>query len=114
MPNYRETTVNGTSWVRCNHIIIDNPYQMTPRMMVYEQQIVNVGDQNLVTPPPVPGPLVVEFAPDGSFPLLDPETGSPVMSGAAPVIATHQQIYQLLFSLYLHAAAARDAAAACR
>lgn len=110
--NYRESAISGTSWVRCNHIIIENPYRMTPRISMYEQQVVTVGDQSLITPPPVPGPLVVEFSLDGTFPLLNPETGEPIMDGETPVLATHQQIYQILYSLYVHAAAERDIQAA--
>ena len=104
MANYQETSVAGTSYVRCNKIDVDNK-DLFKMITFYEEQVINLNDGETVRRniDKVSSPFSAENA-NTSFPILNPETGESV--GAT---ATYQDVYVTLYSLYLHLAKERDA-----
>ena len=72
MSNYRETTIAGTSWVRCSSIIIQNDLGETPTVVFSEQKVINLdGAQQVVQPK---GSLRLGFEPTALVSLVDPAT----------------------------------------
>lgn len=107
MANYQETTVSGESYVRCNYVKINNG--MTSKIISFqEEKIINLEDETITKNV---GSVSEEFKAENAqtaFPMLNPETGQPV-DGAS---MTYEGVYTALYSLYLHLATERDAAAA--
>lgn len=106
MPDYKQTTINGTSWQRAWRVECENPLQGQRQITFHEEQVLNAGNQQIRTPV---GSLRVQLTADNaltSFPLLDPDTGAQLGT------ATYAQVYRMLHSLYMHSAAERDALAA--
>lgn len=105
--NYRQTSVTGESWVRATRIVIENPRKGVPAATFIEEQVVNVGDDEVARPVGnVSEPFIVSGEEANlmeSFDLLHPETGEVVGS------ATYLDIHVMLHSLYYHVAAKRDA-----
>lgn len=103
--NYKETSVTGSSYQRCNRVqIVNNLDRGTPTVIFGEELIVNVGSD--VLHQSVNSECSAVFDPlAGAIPLLDLQTGEP--TGA---VATHMDLYQILYSLYIQTALARDAA----
>lgn len=101
MSDYKETTVTGSQWQRCCAINIDNTYGQAPTVRLQEEQITNVNGELFKKPV---GGLSVPFDLAAEIELLDPTTGLPL--GAT---MTQGQIHVALWSLYMQAAAARDA-----
>jgi hypothetical protein len=103
MANYNETTVAGSTWTRCSSVYISNVYESVPSITFGEQQLIVLENQT---------PLVVNtnnscsalFDPNGIITVLDPATGSPTGQ-----TVTQQQLYDILYSLYIATAAERDA-----
>ena len=101
--NYKESALTGSQWQRCNRITIDNHYQQTPQITMHEETLTVVGDKRFNENA---GAVYVPFDPAAVIELLDPDTGAPL--GAS---MTQGQIHVALWSLYMAAAALRDAAA---
>ena len=105
MQNYKETTVSGTSYVRANEVSIKNALNGYKGIMFVEEEVSILGEKILRENV---GPIHQEFSAENAsteFELLNPVTNEPIGS-----TATYQDVYVLLFSLYYHLAAARDAA----
>ena len=101
MPNYNETTTTGTMWTRCNQIIIDNPYAALQKSCRFlEENVVHIGD-NIVNSQR--GFMRKVFNPNEVITIRDPVTGEPTGQ-----TATHQELYNLLYSLYMQSALERD------
>ena len=105
MQNYKGTTVSGTSYVRSNEVTVRNVLNGYKGIMYCEEEVSVFGNkimrENI-------GAIHQEFTAENAgteFPLLNPITNEPVGS-----TATFQDVYVLLFSLYYHLAAQRDAA----
>ena len=102
MANYNETPVVGSTWTRCANIYISNMYGVTPVITFGEQQLVVLDTLS---------PMVVntnqscftEFDPTAEIVILDPATGTPTGQ-----TVTQQQLYDILYSLYIATAQARD------
>lgn len=102
MSNYKESSVAGTSWVRCSTVIIQNDLGETPTVVFTEQRVINLdGAQQIVQPM---GSVRLGFDPATPLPLVDPATNLPTGE-----TVTHAQAYQILHSAYIQAAMARDA-----
>ena len=102
MSNYKETTIAGTSWVRCSTVIIQNDLGETPTVVFTEQKIINLdGAQQIVQPM---GAVRLGFDPAATLALVDPATNLPTGE-----TITHAEAYRILYSAYLQAAMARDA-----
>lgn len=103
MPDYKQTTINGTSWKRAWRVECENPLQGQRKITFHEEQVLNAGEQQIRTPT---GNMSVRFDTENAlttFPLLDPDTGAQLGT------ATYAQVYRILHSLYMHSAAERDA-----
>lgn len=103
MPNYKEQTGVGTSWVRASRLVADNTEGS--RLIRFDEETVFVspdGNRFVAT-----AGGVTEYLTDTngstSFPLLDID-GNP--TGGT---ATYTDVYQMLMSLYYAVASKRDA-----
>lgn len=105
MPIYREQAVTGTKYRRCNAAYISNELDQMPSIRFVEEDVVVVGSENIKTPAQDGGIVVPLLDPAETFALLDPMTGEPLGS------FTYGQAFAVMYSLYFHAATARDAAA---
>lgn len=103
MANYKEQIATGTTWVRCKAVTIENPLNGAARATFQETRCTSVSG---VTSEQFAGLLGLEFKPDSTVALRDPQTGE--LTGQT---STHAQVYQLLYSIYMQAALERDAAA---
>lgn len=105
MPDYKQSTVAGDSWVRCGRIVIENGPQSRAATFM-EEQVIQIGTDRITRSI---GCVVEPYTDDNMsevFAVLDPETGA--QTGQT---ATYAQLYAMLHSAYLHVAAKRDAAA---
>lgn len=102
--NYNESAVSGTSWTRCWRVTCENPLGGAPRVVLNEEDVTVVGADTITRCRM--HPLTVDFDPTGSIPLLNPTTGEAVGSSMS-----HEVLFAALYSLYMQAAAARDAVA---
>ncbi len=102
--NYKESTVAGTTWMRCAAITIQNEYQRAPYIQFDEQRVINVGDIGVIQPH---GTLRMDFTPAAVIEMIDPATGLPTGE-----TVTQEHAYAVLYSAYIQTALARDAAAA--
>lgn len=103
MPDYKETTIEGKKWQRSCRVIIENPRKGSPSVTYIEQEIIDVGDDEVIRDI---GSISRPFDPAATFPLIDPVTMEPTGK-----TATMAQAYVLLHSYYLHIASERDVAA---
>lgn len=83
-PNYKETTVSGTSWQRACRVNIDNSYGSTPSIVFEEEKISNL-DGELIRQPA--GNLSRAFD---------------------PLNANHVALYEMLNNLYIELREERD------
>jgi hypothetical protein len=103
MANYNEISVAGNVWTRCSSVYIGNNYGVTPTITFGEQQLIAL--ENLA-------PMVVnsntscstEFDAAANIAILDPATGNPTGQ-----TVTQQELYNIVYSLYIATAKARDA-----
>jgi hypothetical protein len=103
MANYREDSVTGVTWQRCNKIDIRNPLEGQKFVVFVEEAVTDLGNGKILKEPV--GQIVEEFVdPAVVVPLLHPETGALLGSSV-----TYQDIYVILHSLYLKLANERDA-----
>lgn len=101
--NYSEQSIAGMAWQRCHQVVIDNPRGSAPSVRFDEERIVSIdGAPELRT---ALDSVVVAFDPARLIPLRDPASGE--LTGAA---MSYAEAYALLYSAYLDAALARDAA----
>ena len=110
--NYKETNITGTSWTRCRTVTITNPLPDTgeldvmtgirqgPRAYFQEEEVLAIASGKITSDA---GACYKDFDPAATIALLDPASGVP--TGAT---VTHEQFYQILYSLYLQTAVERD------
>lgn len=99
MANYKEATVEGSTYTRASKITITNPLNGIPRIEFLEDTLVLIGDTAITTNQ---HPLTAGFDPSASFDLIHPVTGDVLGT------ATHQDVQLLLYSLYMNIATSRD------
>lgn len=120
MADYKESSISGTSWVRCKTVTITNPIAGTtqqdarpghmgeiiavvPTVYFQEEKVLQIGTDKILTDS---GYCSKEFdAVNGSIPLRNPSTGD--LLGTS---VSHSELYVILYSLYLQTAMERDAA----
>jgi hypothetical protein len=100
MPDYKQSALTGTAWQRCKTVVINNPLEGAKGVFFQEERVISLDGQNLKQPVDGCGK---NFAADGSFPLLDPNTNVPL-----GVTMSHTELYVALYSLYMQTAAERD------
>jgi len=103
MVDYKQDTVIGTKWQRCNRVQVINEYNQTPYVIFGEEQIINLGD-TYVSTQPTQTQCSATFNLANEIPLRDPSTGE--LTGTT---TTHAELYQILYSLYIETATKRDA-----
>lgn len=99
--NYKEKAITGTEWQRCCTVVIQNQYQIPPEIMFQEEKITSI-DNNYIRQP-VMGSLVISYTPTKTFQVLNPNDNTPTGT-----TMTHQDVYNILYSLYMQAALERD------
>lgn len=100
---YQPTTVSGEEFTRCYQIIIDNQHNRSRKATFQEERVLVSGsgaDRRWPT-----GACSIVYDEAIEIPILDPADGS--ATGATITMAA---LYGLLYSAYLYAAQARDAA----
>jgi hypothetical protein len=105
MADYKQSAVDGTTWQRCHQIVIDNPRRALPAVRFDEEEVLALSDGQEIKRPV--GSVRVPFDPAQEIPLRDPVSGA--LTGDT---ATYGDAYALLYSAYIAAAEARDAALA--
>ncbi len=105
MPDYKQTTATATTWQRCNQIVIDNPRNGAPSVRFDEETVTALAIGEEIRHQV--GTLSLPFDPAQTIPLRDPASGE--LTGQE---SSYGMAYVLLYSAYMAAAQARDAAAA--
>lgn len=102
MSEYKETTINGSSYQRGRTLVFENPINSTPSVLVVEERVTRLADRIILEP----AGEIRRSVPDLSveFQLRNPMTNE-LIGGTS----TYQDLYVLLFSLYWHLAELRDA-----
>lgn len=110
--NYKQSDITGTTWTRCRAITINNPLPgkgpvdivtsqpIGPNCVFIEESALTVGTETLTFDS---GGCQTTYVPDSVISLLDPATGNPTGE-----TVTQEKLYQILYSLYLATAIARD------
>lgn len=105
MANYKESTVTGTQWTRCNTVVINNPIGGVPTVQFLEEVVISTPG-GVMSFPSDGLRLFDAVNPSREIALLNPSTGE-----ATGQVVTEGFLYAALFSRYIALAAARDAAA---
>ena len=100
MADYKETNALGKAWTRAFRLVIENPMGQLGSIRFFEEQVVVIGD---TTTKQESGFCSADFNPEATIQLRNPLTGE--MTGA---YIPQALLYQVLFSLYMDAAEARD------
>lgn len=103
MADYKETAVSGIEWQRGCRVIIENPSGEAPYIVFIEEMATNLNGKVITRP--LLSNLKVAFDPVKTFPAFDPVTLT--QTGDT---YTQQQVYDIMFSLYMATALERDAA----
>lgn len=100
--NYKEEITNGniTSWRRSHRLTISNPYNQAPKIVFDEEDRTAIPDgRSMVTNNTS---IEADFDPDKTFKIINPMTGEEIGE------SNYQNLYVLLFSLYISLANERD------
>jgi hypothetical protein len=104
MANYQETSVVGTAWQRCYKVELRNPIQGDKLAIFLEEEAIDLGNGKMIVEPK--GALQESFSdPSRVINILDPVTGLPTGEEIM-----YQDLYNILYSLYMQLAVARDQA----
>ena len=110
--NYKQSDITGTTWIRCRAITINNPLPgkgpvdivtgqpVGPNCIFLEETALATGTETLTFDS---GGCQTIYTPSSIISLLDPATGTPTGE-----TVTQEKLYQILYSLYLATAIARD------
>lgn len=107
MPNYKESTVAGSSHQRAWRLEVENPITGPKGITFHEEVAVTLESGDPMTR--YVGSLTKAYSEgtkDTEFDLLNPETGEVIGT------MTHGELYAALYSLYIQCAIERDAAEA--
>lgn len=103
MPNYKETTISGSEYQRARLITITNEHNSNNSITFVEEKITFIGSDHFHTDvSQITETLTLENG-STSFNLLNPVDDSVIGT------ATYQELYVILYSLYMKLAADRDA-----
>jgi hypothetical protein len=103
MANYKETTITGSSYTRCNQVLISNRLGAVPTVKFDEQVAVSLETGGSIINGS--GSIEMDFDAAKMIPLIDPTTGT-----ATGQSVSYGTVYAMLYSAYIDAATARDAA----
>jgi len=103
---YKESTLTGDSWVRAHQIICGNPLDDVPSIAFLEEEVFNLSTGDVIRKNSTAPQMNERFTEDNAgheFFLVNPVTGEPTTA-----TATYQDLYVILYSIYLHLAEVRD------
>lgn len=100
--NYKEVTAEGTIYTRCNAVVVQNDYQEQPYILFHEQRVMTIGGEQVIQNT---SSCRTNFVPEAVVPLIDVATGE-----MTEETITQADVYRILYSAYMQAALARDAA----
>jgi len=100
MAQYQEQTGQGQVWQRCYSIAVDNPLGGQATITFNEEKVMSIADQVVRTPHAM---CRKKFNAQMTFPIRNPQTGEPTGD-----TMTHLELYNILYSLYMHTAQQRD------
>ena len=110
--NYNQSDISGTSWTRCRQVVINNPLPgkgpidivtglaVGPNCVFFEETALQTQTEVLTFDS---GACQQKYTPSKSIALLDPATSNPTGESV-----TQEKLYQILYSLYIETAKARD------
>lgn len=101
MADYKEQSITGNKWQRCRAVTITNPHGGQPMAYFQEEEVATYGANVLQRDV---SSCQATFDPGAEIALLDVTTLLPTGQ-----TTTHGALYQILFSLYMATAQARDA-----
>lgn len=106
MANYKESSIAGTSYTRCNYVTIHNDLGKPQRAFFSEEKVYITDD---IVSKPIGGTETI-FSPTGGFNLRSYDTGEHILNpdGSTKFIS-HLELRDILYSLYIDAAMNRDA-----
>lgn len=102
MPDYQEQTISGSTYQRCNRIVIENPRDSAPAVTFIEEKIIVAGDTTIAIPA---GNFAIAIDPTESIALRNPETWE--LTGTTITLG---ELYAGIASVYWQKALERDAA----
>lgn len=100
MADYKQSNIVGQKWNRFSRIVIDNPRSAAPSVMCVEQEVISLGDDEVVRDI---GNLSFPFNPAEEFDILDPSTN--MSTGQT---ASGAMVYALVYSFVMGQALKRD------
>ena len=103
MTEYAEQQTAGIEYTRCFQVVVDNRFGVAPRAAFFEQRVLQP-DFGPVRVSAV-GQIELPYDPAVVIALRDSATGEETGE-----TITGEGLYQVIYSAYLHAALARDAA----
>lgn len=103
MPDYKASLITGTAWQRAWRVTCENPLDGQRSMTFEEERVLLTGMGPTTMPAGRLGMALTPASATTEFMLLDPDTGEQLGK------ATYADAYQMLHSLYIHAAQQRDA-----
>ena len=102
MSKYKQTNITGESYVRANQITIHNQLGSAPNIVFTEEQVMNVGDEQIHRPVSNCSDSMSAENASEEFNLINPQTGDVIGT------STYQEFAVMLHSLYFHVAGKRD------
>ena len=102
MADYQETTISGTSYKRANEVFISNPLNGAKTVRFSEELVINISETPQRVPQGVFDVILTDANKSTPINVIDPDSGATISQ------MTYEQIYGILFSLYLDSANKRD------
>ena len=102
MADYQETTISGTSYKRANEVFISNPLNGAKTVRFSEELVINISGTPQRVPQGVFDVILTDANKSAPINVIDPTSGATISQ------MTYEQIYGILFSLYLDSANKRD------
>lgn len=100
--NYKSNTETGEVYTRCFNVTVNNPLNAVPTVNMMEETVFSIAGKTITQPGRF---LQKTFVPTETIDLVNPESGEPIGQSV-----THQELYVMLFSLWLATAQEHDAA----
>jgi hypothetical protein len=110
--NYNQSDITGTTWTRCRQVQINNPLPgkgpidlvtnlpIGPNCIFFEETALQTQTEILTFDS---GACQKKYIPSEMIVLLDPATNQPTGE-----LVSEEKLYQILYSLYIATAMARD------
>jgi hypothetical protein len=103
MPDYKEQTIEGKSWVRAFHVDAQNPIEGAKGITYHEETAIMIGGKMITSRNGQRLQCPYGGGEGDTYNLIHPETGAVIGT------MTEQMLYIAMASHYLHRANKRDA-----